>query len=111
MYLSHSSIDFTHLNGDLVDSTDLSSFTLTFALLMVRISLIPTYLTTAYESWQEYQSAVISFFVIFSTCAVLIYILGPKLRIKVLKIGRCMLWPSHGCLGLVMEPQHMITGE
>ena len=49
----------------------------TFALLIVWIGLIPTYFTT--QSRQEYQNAAISFFVILSACAVLIFIFGPKL--------------------------------
>ena len=49
----------------------------TFALLIVWIGLIPTYFAT--QSQQEFQNAAISFFVILSGFAVLIFMFGPKL--------------------------------
>ena len=53
----------------------------TFALLIVWIGLIPTYFTT--QSQQEYQNAAISFFVLLSAFAVLIFLFGPKLYLMV----------------------------
>ena len=53
----------------------------TFALLIVWIGLIPTYFAT--QSRQEYQNAAISFFVILSAFAVLIFLFGPKLYVMV----------------------------
>ena len=58
----------------------------TFALLTVWIGLIPTYFAT--QSRQEYQNAAVSFFVILSACAVLIFIFGPQLFIMIFQPKR-----------------------
>lgn len=57
-----------------------------FALLVVWIGLIPTYFAT--QSQQEYQNAAISFFVILSAFAVLLFIFGPKLFVIVFQPKR-----------------------
>ena len=57
-----------------------------FALLIVWIGLLPTYFAT--QSRQEFQNAAVSFFVILSGFAVLIFIFGPKLFIVMFQPSR-----------------------
>ena len=57
-----------------------------FALLIVWTGLLPTYFATQYR--QEFQNAAISFFVILSGFAVLIFIFGPKLFIVIFQSSR-----------------------
>lgn len=58
----------------------------TFALLIVWLGLIPTYFAT--QSRQEFRNAAISFFVILSACAVLVFLFGPKLYVMIFQPKR-----------------------